>query len=180
MIDPTIQINMYFCTMTSKKREGRNFLGSIERGIALLFVVMFLFWFTRRCAKSSQMQPQQPISQTQVVDSTAGSATTATNNAQPKKNTPTKIDTVIKTISAPPVVYVYIDGLKLREEPYLNKTVLAELPVNATVTYLNEKSPFAQKITLDNVTYNEPWLKVKTSDNKVGWVYGGGVRFYKK
>ena len=177
-IPATIQINMYFCTMTTNKKEERSFLGSIERGVALVFIVLFLFWFARRCARSAQMTPQQPIEQTQNVDTTR-----TANNSQPVTKQPVttvRVDTIIKTVSTPPVVYVYTEGLKLRAEPYLNKPVIAELPTNATLTYLSEKTAFAQKITLDNVAYNEPWIKVRTTDNKEGWVYGGGVRFYKK
>lgn len=164
--------------MTAKKKENQNVLNRIERFVALIFVALFLFWFVRKCARSSQMKPQQPVSQTKSVDST-----NKTLEERNKKTiTPTKIrvDTVVKTITIPPVMYVSIEGLKLRAEPYLDKPVIMELPVNSTLTFLDEKTAFTQKVTLDNVTYNEPWLKIRTADNQEGWVYGGGVRCYKK
>lgn len=171
---------VFLCIMATKKKESQNFLSFIERGVALVFVVLFLFWFARRCARSAQMRPQQPISKTQNLDTIKRIEEIKPIANNTANRTTTICDTIVKTVVIPPMVYVYVEGLKLREEPYLNKTVLAELTINTTLTYLNEKTPFAQKITLDNVTYNEPWLKVQTSDNLSGWVYGGGVRFYKK
>lgn len=75
-------------------------------------------------------------------------------------------------------IYVWVENLRMRTEPDTKSDIVAELKEGAAITYLNEKSNFTQKITLRGKQYDEPWLNVKTSDNKTGWVYGGGVKFY--
>ena len=42
---------------------------------------------------------------------------------------------------------------------------------------MNEAT-FTEKINLRGTTYDEPWLKVQTQEGQIGWVYGGGVKFY--
>ena len=38
---------------------------------------------------------------------------------------------------------------------------------------------YKDKITLNSVAYDEPWLEVQTKDGKYkGWIYAGGVRAY--
>lgn len=78
-------------------------------------------------------------------------------------------------------LYVCIDSLKLRTGPYLDSTLLAQLPFGTELVDMDKKSPFEQTIRI-SVEYvaTEPWVKVRTADGKVGWVFGAGVRPYKK
>mgnify|MGYP000070300524 CR=1 FL=1 len=75
-------------------------------------------------------------------------------------------------------IYTWVDRLRMRELPDTKSGVIKELSAGDPLIYLKEKSDFTQKITLRGVAFDEPWLKVKTSDGKIGWVYGGGVKFY--
>jgi len=146
--------------------------------------IIAVFFVLRQClasdtAPEGMMQPivteQQP---TPVPETTT--PTTATTVTMP--TTVVKRDTIIQTqtITKPTPLFIWIDKLKIRSEPSLSGSVLAELPLNTQVSFLNETSTFKQKITLDNMEYDERWLKVKTTSGQIGWVYGGGVRLYQK
>ena len=76
-------------------------------------------------------------------------------------------------------IYIWVEKLRMRAEPDTKAEIITELKEGEAVFFLDEKSNFTQKITLRGKQYDEPWLKVKTSNNQVGWVYGGGVKFYK-
>ncbi len=76
-------------------------------------------------------------------------------------------------------IYIWVEKLRMRAQPDTKSDIIAELKEGEAVFFLDEKSNFTQKITLRGKQYDEPWLKVKTSNNQEGWVYGGGVKFYK-
>jgi len=48
------------------------------------------------------------------------------------------------------------------------------------VHFLNEITPFTEKISLGTSVADEPWVKVKTKRGGEGWVYGAGVYYYKR
>ena len=48
------------------------------------------------------------------------------------------------------------------------------------MVFTGEKTDFTQKINLRGVAYDEPWMKVITAEDKVGWVYAGGVKMYQQ
>lgn len=75
-------------------------------------------------------------------------------------------------------IYVWVDKLRMREAPNTKSKVLKELSAADPLKFLNEKTDFTQKITLRGTLFDEPWLKVETRDKQIGWVYGGGVKFY--
>jgi SH3-like domain-containing protein len=151
----------------------------VEKIVMLSLIIIFLFWMARQCARSGNQDTMQPI----VTEQTTP-ATTATegNTVTATATQPVKRDTVIQKeyINRPMPLFVWVNGLKVRSEPYLTSSVVAELPLNAQVNYEGEVSPFKQKITLENVEYDERWLKIKTADGKQGWIYGGGIRLYQK
>lgn len=70
-----------------------------------------------------------------------------------------------------------IDELRVRDEAGLKGKEVARLAAGNTMTYLNEMSNFTTQIKLRKVQYDDPWLKVKTTDGKEGWVYAGAVKF---
>jgi len=78
-------------------------------------------------------------------------------------------------------LYVAIDSLKLRTGPYLDSTLIAELPFGTELVDMGKTSQFEQtiRISLEYVA-TEPWVKVRTSQGTVGWVFGAGVRPYIK
>ncbi len=76
-------------------------------------------------------------------------------------------------------LYTWVDKLRLRELPDIKSKVVVELHEGQELYYLEEKSDFTERINLRGQAFDEPWLKVRTADQKVGWIYGGGVKFYK-
>ncbi len=76
-------------------------------------------------------------------------------------------------------IYVWVDKLRLRKSPDTKGEILQELDEGTTLLFLNEKSQFKQKIKLRGTVYEEPWLKVKSAENKIGWIYGGAINYEK-
>ncbi len=76
-------------------------------------------------------------------------------------------------------LYIFADSLKLRAGAGKNDSSLVVLYKGQPVTYMGERTNSSEKINLDGREYNEYRFKVKTTDGKIGWIYGGGVRFYK-
>ncbi|MCX7743068.1 MAG: SH3 domain-containing protein [Flavobacteriales bacterium] len=73
------------------------------------------------------------------------------------------------------IYYVWVDNLRVRKKPGKDGEVIRELKNMEKLIYLNEKSDFTEEVILRGQLYNEPWLKVKLPEGKIGWVYGGGV-----
>ena len=76
-------------------------------------------------------------------------------------------------------IYVWVDKLRLREKADTRSEIIQELDEGEAILYLNEKSNHTEKINLRGEIFDEPWLKVKTSENNIGWVYGGAIRYEK-
>ena len=77
-------------------------------------------------------------------------------------------------------VWTVTSDVKLRGTPGLDGKLLGKIPKGIQLTYLNIKTDKTQRLTIDGIEQDEPWLKVRTPRGTVGWVYGGVVRFYKK
>ena len=76
-------------------------------------------------------------------------------------------------------IFVWVDKLRLRKEPDTKSEILQELDEGEVLLFLNEKSNFTEKINLRGEIFDEPWLKVKTNENIIGWVYGGAIKYEK-
>ncbi|MEM9992073.1 MAG: SH3 domain-containing protein [Bacteroidota bacterium] len=72
-------------------------------------------------------------------------------------------------------IYAGVDQLRVRELPSLDSRVLVELVEGDTLYYLNTETVRTMKLNLRGKTYNAPWIKVRTQDDKQGWTYGGAV-----
>jgi len=104
-----------------------------------------------------------------------------TNSSETNTNaddTNISADSVVTAVPAMVTVYAWVDKLRMRTEPDTKSAVVAEIPEGGAMTFLDEKTDFTQQFTLRGKSYDEPWLKVKTTEGKTGWVYGGGVKFY--
>ncbi len=77
-------------------------------------------------------------------------------------------------------VWTVTSDVKLRGTPGLDGKLLGKIPKGVQLTYLNVKTDKNQKLIIDGIEQDEPWLKVRTPRGTEGWVYGGVVRFYKK
>ncbi len=96
---------------------------------------------------------------------------------------PVAVDTAAKApVPATPAVteiYTWVNELRMREEPTTNSPIVVTLKEGEPLDFAGEKSDFTEKISLRGTLFEEPWLKVTTKTGKEGWVYGGGVKFYK-
>ena len=102
-----------------------------------------------------------------------------TNSDETPKEELTAQDSLLMTDSNFVEVFVWVDKLRLRKTPDTKSEILQELDEGETLLFLNEKSHFTQKINLRGTIYDEPWLRVKTAENNIGWIYGGAIKYEK-
>jgi len=91
----------------------------------------------------------------------------------PSSITTTPID---KPVPKPVKMKVYFDNLRLRDAAGKDGNEITKLLENSILTYQGELSNFTTPIKLRGMQYDEPWLKITTSDGKAGWVYAAGVK----
>jgi len=103
------------------------------------------------------------------------------SNSSATQEVETAKDTVAQAPTPPPIteIYTWVNELRMREEPSTNSPIVVTLKEGEPLDYEGDKSDFTEKISLRGTLFNEPWLKVTTKTGKEGWVYGGGVKFYK-
>jgi|GEM_PF-1593230 len=70
----------------------------------------------------------------------------------------------------------WVDLLNVRAEPNTSGNIVASLRENAAVTYTGERTDDLHTIELRGISFQEPWLKIRTSDGKEGWIFGGAVQ----
>lgn len=151
-----------------KSRNGNDnnnngsFLGRLRRveliGIGVILLAIFMYMISRCNGPKAE--------------ETLASEVTSENNQAGKKNA-VKITKVY--------LYITTDSLNMRKGPHLDSTLVAKLKYGEKVEYLNEQTDFEQTIrmTQDELS-TEPWVKIKTPSGEVGWVFGAGIRPYKK
>jgi len=76
-------------------------------------------------------------------------------------------------------LYVTADSLNMRIAPHLDSVVVARLPRTQAVAFYGLRTSFRQKININNTIKNEPWVYIRTKAGQEGWVYAGGLTFYK-
>ncbi len=168
----------------------KSFLPRIEVLIILVFFASFTIWAVSQCNDTKSLY--ETASDLKLgedgeelpVDSSA--ATSPANTAS--------ADTLVAVASASPpaqpapaspavdrrtILYVTIDGLKLRSGPSLDSAVVKTLPLFSEVYFLGEVTDSTQKINLGLEVADEPWVKVQNKRGVQGWVYGAGVHYHK-
>lgn len=78
-----------------------------------------------------------------------------------------------------PAVYAAVNGLRVRTLPRLEAGTVCHMREGEMALFLNKTSNHRDQITLREIKYDEPWLKIRCHGGKEGWVYGGAVRFYR-
>lgn len=167
-------------------------LNRVELVLGGIILFVFTIWSFGKCSSLSKYKQQAPVEQTAPVSQDSPSSENTTNQTTPPQTTtqqPTTTQPVAPVQHQPtrviidekPTVYVIVEGLKLRDKPGLSGTkVLGQLPLNTALSFLGQQTEYKDKITIGEITYNEPWIRVQTKDKAYeGWVYGGGVRPYK-
>jgi hypothetical protein len=87
---------------------------------------------------------------------------------------------VVKASNLRPL-YIVIDSLKLRSRPQLDSSFIRYLAYDEIVYDMGEQTQYMQTIrySMDEVR-TEPWIKVRSKQDEIGWVFGAGVSFYRK
>ncbi|MEM1318658.1 MAG: SH3 domain-containing protein [Bacteroidota bacterium] len=188
----------------SKAKKG--LLPRVELLIVGIFFLSFSLWAISKCSATKSLYQEQdlveaeeaaaedtisaPAAPAQATNPAAGPP--ANNPAAPgsaanppnpntSANTPgnNRAGANTATPNAGSRLYVTIDGLNMRATPELNGTVLTQLSLYEEVTFMNEVTDSTQEINLGKEVANEPWVKVRNTKGKTGWVYGAGVHYYK-
>ena len=78
-------------------------------------------------------------------------------------------------------LYVVIDSLKLRSRPQLDSSFIRYLAYDEIVYDMGEQTQYMQTIrySMDEIR-TEPWVKVRSKQDEIGWVFGAGINFYRK
>jgi len=173
-------------------------LPKFEMMLLAIFFVSFSVWAMAKCNRTKKalnpitttVTPSKDTTSTTVpinnnglppiiIDSTKeGQTLPEGQNLTNKTNSPeNKIQKVIIDRS---VLYVTIEGLKLRKGPSLDSLTIEKLPLFEKVYFLDEITEFKQKINLGRKVTEEPWVKIKTKKGRIGWVYGAGVHYHKQ
>lgn len=170
---------------TSKKTiESKGVLPKMEILIILVFFMSFIVWAMSKCGETQAAYAQdeegttlEPIEKTTVEKpkESAVKPTVAAAESTPTKKVITKTAVPEKVT----VLYIVLDGLKLRKGPHLDSSIVRTIPINKEVYFLNEVTKFKQEINLGDRMALEPWVKVRTYSGHEGWVYGAGVNYFK-
>lgn len=71
---------------------------------------------------------------------------------------------------------VKTDKISIREMAGISSKELLSVEKGAKLTDLGEVSHFENEIILEGARLRMPWLKVETSDKKIGWIFAGAVQ----
>ncbi len=160
--------------MTEEK--GKSLLSRLETGLILAFFLGFIIWAVSKCQATRAAYEEEA---TEELTENELDTITAEPLPEPIPLEPLEPKTPAPEQRTP--LYITVDSLNMREEPRLNSSVITKLRLDEEVFYLNEMTDFRQELAFtENETTFEPWLKIQTADGRVGWVYGAGLRLYKK
>lgn len=70
-----------------------------------------------------------------------------------------------------------VDHARLREAAGTDAEVVRTLPRGEELLALGSVSDFNTRTRLRGITFDEPWLQVRTSDGVEGWIYAGALSF---
>lgn len=174
------------------EKNTQSWLPTFELMVIGVFCICFLIWATSKCSATKAQYAEEipaveetpPTADQATAETTeTATATTAETTDKPPKaekapEKPKKEPRLVRERYVP--LYVTMDGLNVRTGPSLDSSIVATLPLFEEVGFMNEKTEFKQRISLGKVEANEPWVKIRTRKNKIGWVYGAGVNYYKE
>lgn len=166
-------------TTSKKKQANEGVLPKIELLFIFIFFLVFITWTMSKCGSVQEEYAQEAKKNTpltEVVKAPNKKEETATKPAEVTKEE--KVIAPVK-IEKRTVLYVLLDGLKLRKGHHLDSSVVKALKLNDEVYYLNETTDFKQKVNLGDRMAYEPWVKVRAYTGHEGWVYGAGVHYFK-
>lgn len=149
------------------------------------FFVLFMIWAVSKCSATQQayeVQAQEEATAAEIEDSLRNAGMIGDY---------VPLDTTIKRLKEPPVeespagagistpLYVITPALNMRTGPGLRFKVLERLELYDELKFLGEVTDTTQRIDLGEIIVEKPWVKVRTSSGKEGWVFGACVDYYK-
>ena len=173
-------------TNSKKKQVEGGVLPKIELLFIFIFFLVFITWAMSKCGSVQEEYAQESSNDSALVETTKVSEkeTEAKKElaAKPVETTKAPIAATSKAIvkiEKRTVLYVLLDGLKVRKGNHLDSSVVKTLKLNDEVYFLGETTDFKQKINLGDRVAFEPWVKVRAYTGHEGWVYGAGVHYFK-
>lgn len=118
--------------------------------------------------------PVPPVTATPIKQQAAANPGSAAPQQQPSQ--PAAANTAPKQT----MLYVTIDQLKMRKEPGLKGKSIGQLDLYSQVYFTGERTDWKQEISLGKEKVTDCWVKIKTKEGKIGWVFGAGVNYYKE
>jgi len=73
-------------------------------------------------------------------------------------------------------LYPWVDNLNIRDLASTKGKTITTVKQGDALIPLGAISDHKETIVLRGVAYYEPWIKVTTKDDKIGWVFGGTVK----
>lgn len=114
-----------------------------------------------------------------IMTTACNSSTESTSDSSQEESSeevPNKQEQESTDYQANETLVAWVDLLNIRDEPNTSGKIVASLRENATVTYTGERTDDLHTIELRGISFQEPWLKIRTTDGKEGWVFGGAVQ----
>ncbi|MEQ8703935.1 MAG: SH3 domain-containing protein [Phaeodactylibacter sp.] len=165
--------------------EQSGMLPKIEILIIGGFFVLFMIWAVSKCA-ATQEAYEERAQQEAFEESKEDSLRDAdlVGGYVP-------LDTTVRRLKAPKPeqepagavnstpLYVITPALNMRTGPGLRFKILERLELYDELQFLGEVTDTTQRIDLGAIVAEEPWVKVRTSSGKEGWVFGACIDYYK-
>ena len=167
-------------TTTKKQQDEGGVLPKIELLFIFIFFLVFITWAMSKCGSVQEKYAQDTAEETASTEAVKTPEPDTETKAMdvPKKPIAAASKAPVK-IEKRTVLYVLLDGLKLRKGHHLDSSVVKTLKLNDEVYFLGNTTDFKQKINLGDRIAFEPWVKVRAYTGHEGWVYGAGVHYFK-
>ena len=90
-----------------------------------------------------------------------------------KKVSPNDANSSIIDSNAQQELFVWVENARIRKEPDLNAEVIAEIKGGEKLMLTSKETKNKIKVKLRGVEFEDVWVKVKTNDEKEGWIFKG-------
>jgi uncharacterized protein YgiM (DUF1202 family) len=165
--------------------EQSGMLPKIEILIIGGFFILFMVWAVSKCAATQdayEEQAQQEALEEAKADSLrstemVGGYVPLDTTVKPLKTAEPDKPAAEAAVSTP--LYVITPALNMRTGPGLRFKILERLELYDELQFLGEVTDTTQRIDLGEITAEEPWVKVRSSSGKEGWVFGACIDYYK-
>ncbi len=181
---------------TRRKSKQKSMLPKMEVVFIFVALICFFIWGLYKCSGTPKIEPI--VEETEEISSPAagnnpdsptydlGGVSEENPNANSGALSPTRSgeteivrrNTNISKSGYTPL-YVTLQDLKVRKGPSRDSSIVSVLNLHEEVMFLEKRTDFREKISNGTEIMNDPWIFVQTRKGHKGWVYGGGVHFFK-